>query len=446
MMFHTVIFFLASTVTYAFVLDDVSPTGSNGLPALAEPPLRIGSFNIQVFGITKFSNKPVVDILVQILSRYDIVQILEIRDSHQTAFEGLRVELNKYVSGRFGPSAVYEKVVSERLGRTASKEQYGFLYRPSRVTVTDTYQYHDIHDLFEREPFSVKFNSPTTVIKDFVMVANHIQPSAAREEMDNLTKVYTALLRHWHLEDVIIGGDFNADCNYLRLSDWKNISLKSDPRYTWLIDDDIDTTVSQSSCSYDRFVIAGNLMKDSVVPGSVHAFRFDEEMHFNKTMALAVSDHYPIELQLEGSPHVQTQQGLRTSISFTVVDSHPVANVNDIRSIYHTPSCASSVFTTKLQMEASHMDFVTAHTTVSDDKYIMSNLMAFRSSCPGTISAELLSMTDGYLKSAFITHAPPDVYGLIYSVRKEIFDILIKCSLQPPYTCELTISKQLSGH
>jgi len=36
-------------------------------------------------------------------------------------------------------------------------------------------------------------------IQDFAMMANHIRPDAAAEEMDNLTAVYTAVQRHWHL-------------------------------------------------------------------------------------------------------------------------------------------------------------------------------------------------------------------------------------------------------
>lgn len=145
------------------------------------------------------------------------------------------------------------------------------------------------------------------------------------------------------------------------------------------------------------------------------------------------------------SANIQTQQHLKTSISFTVVDASPVANVNDIRNIYRNQSCAGPSFTTKVQMEDSHMDFVTANCSTSDVNYIITKLNSFRTSCSGTISPELLSMADGYLQSEFLTHAPPDVYGLVYATRKAMYDILIKCYLQPPYTCQLTISKQLSG-
>lgn len=39
-----------------------------------------------------------------------------------------------------------------------------------------------------------------SVVEDFVMVANHIQPSKAAEEMDNLTRVYDTLKMHWGIE------------------------------------------------------------------------------------------------------------------------------------------------------------------------------------------------------------------------------------------------------
>ena len=40
--------------------------GSDSLPSLAEPPLRIGSFNIQVFGTTKMSQSDIVNVLVKV--------------------------------------------------------------------------------------------------------------------------------------------------------------------------------------------------------------------------------------------------------------------------------------------------------------------------------------------------------------------------------------------
>jgi hypothetical protein len=36
------------------------------IPAVAEPPLRICAFNIQVFGLTKMKNTEVVSVLVKV--------------------------------------------------------------------------------------------------------------------------------------------------------------------------------------------------------------------------------------------------------------------------------------------------------------------------------------------------------------------------------------------
>ena len=54
------------------------------------------------------------------------------------------------------------------------------------------------------------------------------------------------------LQNIIISGDFNADCGYLPDKAWADISLRTNTHFTWLITDDVDTTVGTSSCSYDR--------------------------------------------------------------------------------------------------------------------------------------------------------------------------------------------------
>lgn len=58
---------------------------------------------------------------------------------------------------------------------------------------------------------------------------------------------------------MILLGDLNADCSYLKETD--PISLK-DPAYIWLIGDDADTTVSQTDCAYDRFICKSPTMED----------------------------------------------------------------------------------------------------------------------------------------------------------------------------------------
>lgn len=51
--------------------------------------LRIGAFNIQIFGISKASKPEVMDVLADIIRTYDIIAIQEIRDASQTALPAL---------------------------------------------------------------------------------------------------------------------------------------------------------------------------------------------------------------------------------------------------------------------------------------------------------------------------------------------------------------------
>ena len=49
----------------------------------------------------------------------------------------------------------YNMSISERLGRTNSKEQYAFLYRTARVEILSAHQFNDSADVFQREPYTV---------------------------------------------------------------------------------------------------------------------------------------------------------------------------------------------------------------------------------------------------------------------------------------------------
>ncbi|XP_023933542.1 deoxyribonuclease-1-like [Lingula anatina] len=121
--------------------------------------LKIAAFNARTFGETKMSKEEVVDILVQIVRRYDIILIQGIRDITQESIYELLSLVNKEAGG-----TSYSMELSERLGRSIYyKEQYAFLYRNESAAALGSYQYDDGpddgSDAFEREPFFVKFRS-----------------------------------------------------------------------------------------------------------------------------------------------------------------------------------------------------------------------------------------------------------------------------------------------
>jgi hypothetical protein len=79
----------------------------------------------------------------------------------------------------------------------------------------------------------------------------HVDPDQAVEEVDELDKVHDSIQAHWNTDNIVIMGDFNADCSYIGKRASKNLILR-DPKYTWLIGDDLDTTTKSTDCAYDR--------------------------------------------------------------------------------------------------------------------------------------------------------------------------------------------------
>ncbi|KAM9209823.1 deoxyribonuclease-1 isoform 2-T2 [Dugong dugon] len=251
--------------------------------------LRIAAFNIQSFGETKMSNATISQYIVQILSRYDIALVQEVRDSHLTAVGKLLDDLNQKAPDTF------HFVVSEPLGRNSYKERYLFLY---------SYYYEDGcepcgNDTFAREPAIVSFSSPFTQVREFAVIPLHAAPLDAVAEIDALYDVYLDVRKKWGMEDIMLMGDFNAGCSYVSLSGWASIRLRTSPAFHWLIPDTADTTVKSTHCPYDRIVVAGTSLQDAIVPNSAMPFDFQAAYGLSNEMAEAISDHYPVEVALK---------------------------------------------------------------------------------------------------------------------------------------------------
>lgn len=133
----------------------------------------------------------------------------------------------------------------------------------------------------------------------FFMIGIHTKPNAAEKEISNLVEVYDFIKNLWGIEDALIAGDFNADCSYVTNKEYKELSLIKDKRFKWLINKNDDTTVSNSHCAYDQFVIVGKKLANYLIPNSAGVFYFEREFMLNRKQALFVSDHYPIHLQVE---------------------------------------------------------------------------------------------------------------------------------------------------
>ncbi|NWX69746.1 DNSL2 protein, partial [Alca torda] len=258
----------------------------------ATATLRVGAFNIQAFGDTKMSDEGVAGIIVSILRRYDVVLVQEVRDSDLSAVTQLMEQLNSM------STSPYDYEISGPLGRDNYKEMYLFIYRTDTMSVVDTYQYEDPQDVFSREPFILRVSAPHTKVEEFVLVPLHSAPHDAVAEIDALYDVYLAIINKWGTDNIMFLGDFNADCTYVQPSDWSSIRLHTSEVFKWLIPDGTDTTVGKSDCAYDRIVVCGTKLKRSIMPNSAAIYNFQRAFQLEQEEALAVSDHYPVEVKL----------------------------------------------------------------------------------------------------------------------------------------------------
>ncbi|XP_053509216.1 deoxyribonuclease gamma [Ictalurus furcatus] len=261
--------------------------------------MKIAAFNIQRFGQRKLSDPDVVKTLIRIVSRYDIVVILEVVEKKGKAIDRFLEELNEA-----NPENPYSMKLSVRLGRTTYKEQFLFLYRGAVVNVIGTYQYEDNQsgdkDAFEREPYILRFSCPKTVMKDLVLVPVHTKPEDSEKELDELYDVVLVVREKWKTDHIMILGDFNADGSYVSKKEMKAIRIYEDEDFHWLIRDKVDTTTStKNDHTYDRIVVYGQNTLDAIVPNSARAFNFQQEYGLTEADARKVSDHYPVEVELK---------------------------------------------------------------------------------------------------------------------------------------------------
>ncbi|XP_022594929.1 deoxyribonuclease-1-like isoform X1 [Seriola dumerili] len=264
--------------------------------------MKIASFNVRRFGLAKVSDPDVLSILVKIVSQYDIILILEVVDLSGDSVKLFLKELN-----RVNTTHHYALQISSRLGRNRYKEQFLFLYRDDVVSLVDSYQYEDNQvndmDAFAREPYILHFKPHNTVLKDVVLIPVHTKPSDSEKELDELYEVVLMVKDKWKTDNIMILGDFNADGAYVTHKEMKEIRIRSNKNFHWLIGDDMDTTANTSNDhTYDRIVVYGEDMLAAIVPNSAKPFNFHTEFDMTEEMALRVSDHYPVEVELRSAP------------------------------------------------------------------------------------------------------------------------------------------------
>ena len=273
-MCYTIISVLMLVVGFS-VLPSSSKTVNN-----AQPIIKAASFNIQIFGKKKSKDRAVMNIITDIVRRFDVVAVQEIRDKSGTAERALEAALDR-------AGTDYARVTGPRLGRSSCKEQYAFFYRTSTIRALAATTLPDPQDLFHREPLMAYFQTIRGNF-NFVLINIHTDPDEAVQEISLLPRAVKYARNYFNEKDVLVLGDFNADCSYFN----EENLLRIFPGYINLISNACDTTVKKSVCTYDRMMATPELKGDLTGRGGV--FRFDKVYSLSRKQAAKVSDHYPV--------------------------------------------------------------------------------------------------------------------------------------------------------
>jgi len=247
--------------------------------------IRIATFNIQEFDKAKSDTRDVINVLAEIITRFDIVALQGISDASGIAIRRLEYVVDALLKD-------YGFIIGPCLGRTSSKERFAFMYKTETISVEEHYTFDDTsHDHFHREPLIAQFKTQSGSF-DFVLITIHTEPDNATREINALpVAVKDAQSRFPEEKDFIVLGDLNADCKYFDEDD-ETSPLKS-PEYEWLITNDMDTYLPVPSCTYDRIIVTSHMVTEDYA-GKSGVFRFERAFGLSLNKAKNVSDHYPV--------------------------------------------------------------------------------------------------------------------------------------------------------
>jgi deoxyribonuclease-1-like protein len=268
-------------------------TSSAMRPIVREIPfddrsLIIGTFNIQAFGRAKLSNPDVMQVIVAMIRRFDLIAIQEIRSTEQIIIPELVKMLNE--SG-----LQFDYYVGERQGYTISKEQYAYIYDTTKLQLLSKPFIAQTQTPMHRAPLVAHFQStqvPVHQAFSFILMNVHTDPdevdpkSGQRNELLTMKQaVDNAKAIIPNEDDIIVLGDFNAPTNYMsRLPPWF-----ASPIY--IVKEGWVTNVRENK-NYDNIVFDARYTTE--YDGRCGVFNYKREYELREQDALQVSDHFPV--------------------------------------------------------------------------------------------------------------------------------------------------------
>ena len=257
---------------------------TSGLNRLQErDSILIGSFNIQTFGRAKMSRPEVVQVLVDIVRRFDILAIQELRDGQ----EGTIPEFLKLVNAN-GNRYVAE--VSPRIsyGQGTHSEQLVYIYDSDHIELlTAPYVASDVRQIMFRPPFvghfRYKSRFPDTAFS-FVLMNVHTSPQQTAAEFSTLEEIIFRVVQTHPEDDFILLGDLNEEPGKYLSYRWLNNQYAAIPSH-W-------KTNTAETKNYDNLVF--DFRRTSEFSGQSGVLNLKEFYQLTREQADTVSDHMPV--------------------------------------------------------------------------------------------------------------------------------------------------------
>lgn len=218
--------------------------------------ISIACWNLQVFGQSKASNDTLVQYYADKLDDYDVFIIQELRDTTGEVIEAFAQKVPEY-----------QYLISNRAGKSTSKEQYAVFYNRN-VTLVSSHDYQaEYQTVMQRPPLKVSFTSNNWTFTAYTV---HLQPTNVPKELSALETIIGN-----GMGDTIILGDLNADGSYY---DEDHIQHFTD--WNWVVTNEIDTTVAVSNNTYDRILLNKAAMNNFLACGVMDDVSSEESDHY----------------------------------------------------------------------------------------------------------------------------------------------------------------------
>ncbi len=250
----------------------------------------MGSFNIQTLGRSKLQRPEVVDVLVNIIQRFDLLAVQELRDNQ----EGTIPQLLDFVNAKANAiGSHYQAVVSPPLKHNDSNysEQLVYLYDSTHIElIAESYVAQDPSGRMARPPYVAQFRYRSNYPQEsfsFLLVNVHTSPERNQNQIElvALEELLSDIRqRHPYEDDIILLGDLNAEPAQFNTVRWFDHQTAAVPSH-W-------KTNTRGTKNYDNLVF--DIRRTAEFTGQSGVFDLKTTYQLPMEQALQVSDHMPV--------------------------------------------------------------------------------------------------------------------------------------------------------